>query len=42
MAGNQFMVMDDLIKTFHKKHPEVEYIFCGVFNLNTKDTKIFK
>ncbi|MGQ9570299.1 MAG: molybdate ABC transporter substrate-binding protein [Thermodesulfovibrionales bacterium] len=27
MAGNQFMVMDDLLKAFQKKHPEVEYIF---------------
>lgn len=27
MAGNQFMVMDDLLKAFQKRHPEVEYIF---------------
>ena len=27
MAGNQFMVMDDLIRAFQKKHPEVERIF---------------
>lgn len=27
MAGNQFMVMDDLLKAFQKSHPEVEYIF---------------
>jgi len=27
MAGNQFMVMDDLIRLFQERHPEVEYIF---------------
>jgi molybdate transport system substrate-binding protein len=27
MAGNQFMVMDDLLKAFQKKHPEVKNIF---------------
>jgi len=27
MAGNQFMVMDELIKAFQRKYPEVEYIF---------------
>jgi molybdate transport system substrate-binding protein len=27
MAGNQFMVMDDLIRSFQEKHPEVKYIF---------------
>jgi len=27
MAGNQFMVMDDLVRAFQKKHPEVERIF---------------
>ncbi|MGB9714839.1 MAG: molybdate ABC transporter substrate-binding protein [Thermodesulfovibrionales bacterium] len=27
MAGNQFMVMEDLLKAFQKKHPEIEYIF---------------
>ena len=27
MAGNQFMVMDDLIRLFKEKHPELEYIF---------------
>jgi molybdate transport system substrate-binding protein len=27
MAGNQFMVMDDLLKSFQIKHPEVEHIF---------------
>jgi molybdate transport system substrate-binding protein len=27
MAGNQFMVMDDLIRLFQERHPEVKYIF---------------
>jgi molybdate transport system substrate-binding protein len=27
MAGNQFMVMDDLMRLFQERHPEVEYIF---------------
>lgn len=27
MAGNQFMVMGDLIKAFKERHPEVKYIF---------------
>jgi molybdate transport system substrate-binding protein len=27
MAGNQFMVMDDLKRLFQERHPEVEYIF---------------
>ncbi len=27
MAGNQFMVMVDLVRAFQKKHPEVERIF---------------
>jgi ABC-type molybdate transport system substrate-binding protein len=27
MAGNQFMVMDDLIRLFQERHPEVRYIF---------------
>ncbi len=27
MAGNQFMVMDELLRTFQKKHPEVKKIF---------------
>src|SRR3972149_9521345 len=27
MAGNQFMVMDNLIQLFQERHPEVEYIF---------------
>ena len=27
MAGNQFMVMGDLIKAFQERHTEVKYIF---------------
>lgn len=27
MAGNQFMVMEDLLTAFQKRHPEVKYIF---------------
>ncbi len=27
MAGNQFMVMDELIHAFRKKHPEIKKIF---------------
>jgi molybdate transport system substrate-binding protein len=27
MAGNQFMVMDELLKTFHQVHPEIKRIF---------------
>ena len=27
MAGNQFMVMDELLSVFQKKYPEIKYIF---------------
>jgi ABC-type molybdate transport system substrate-binding protein len=28
LAGNQFMVMEELIRDFQGKHPEVEAVFC--------------
>lgn len=28
MAGNQFMVMDELLRAFRQAHPEVQTIFC--------------
>jgi ABC-type molybdate transport system substrate-binding protein len=28
LAGNQFMVMEELINDFQKKHPEVKTVFC--------------
>ena len=27
MAGNQFMVMDEIVSAFQKKHPEITRIF---------------
>ena len=27
LAGNQFMVMEDLIKDFHSKHPDIKTVY---------------
>ncbi|MGB5773953.1 MAG: hypothetical protein WBP89_04750, partial [Sedimenticolaceae bacterium] len=28
LAGNQFMVMQELIQDFQSKHPEIKTVFC--------------